>query len=329
MMMMMIDDSSFGKPVYNIREHIKKLFQKIKNGAFADADGFDLEFSHIEKKTEKDLYFGDYRSALKPCNRIKNRYSNVLPLERTRVVLKPIEGGEGSDYINASLISGETPESQNAYICTQGPMQDTFNDFWRMVWEQNSNIIVMLTKEVENLKVKCARYWPEKDAQIYGNLRVTVLATDNLHELITRTFLLEDTKSGDSRVVTQFQYISWPDHGLPVSTSAFLELIHMVDRQKRSGPIIVHCSAGIGRSGTFCTVHTTIAKFKADLVKYPDTPIPFNILQTVIFMRQQRPGMVQTKEQYMFCYLSIEEETSHLSKKLHINGLRSSLNYSQ
>lgn len=308
-----MDDVSLGKPICNLREHIKKLFQKTKCGLYGE-NGFDLEFATIEKRTERELYHGDYRSALKHCNRDKNRYSNVLPLEKSRVVLNTVDGIEGSDYINASFVRGESAGSET-YICTQGPLQNTVNDFWRMIWEQDCNIIVMLTKEIENLKVKCARYWPEKEPRVCGNIRVSVLSEDTLSEIIIRTFALEDIHTGVGRTVIHYQYVSWPDHGLPVSTTAFLELVRMVDKQKRTGPIVVHCSAGIGRSGTFCTVHNVITKYRHD-VSRSETPPVFNIMQTVIYMRGQRPGMVQTKEQYMFCCLSIEEETSYLSKSL-------------
>jgi len=319
-----MDDVTVGKPICNLREHIKKLFQKTKCGLYGE-NGFDLEFSHIEKKTERDLYYGDYRSALKACNRDKNRYSNVLPLEKSRVVLNYIDGVEGSDYINASFVRGDTPIGET-YICTQGPLQNTIDDFWRMVWEQDCNVVVMLTKEVENLKIKCARYWPDKGFRVCGNFRISLLSEESTPELIIRTFSLEDVQSGVGRTVVHYQYVSWPDHGLPVSTTAFLELVRMVDKQKRTGPIIVHCSAGIGRSGTFCTVHHVITKFRHDASKNDATPV-FNIMQTVISMRGQRPGMVQTKEQYMFCCLSIEEETSYVSKRLLLNA--KALNYSQ
>jgi len=239
--------------------------------------------------------------------------------------LKAVDG-EGSDYINASFVKGDLLCGET-YICTQGPLQNTINDFWRMVWEQDCNVIVMLTKEIENLKVKCARYWPDSnEPRLCGNLRISVLSEESSSELIIRTFTLEDIQTNVGRTVVHYQYVSWPDHGLPVSTSAFLELVGMVDKQKRTGPIIVHCSAGIGRSGTFCTVHHVITKFRQDALK-ADMPPVFNIMQTVIYMRSQRPGMVQTKEQYMFCCLSIEEQTSYLSKRLH--NTPKALNYSQ
>lgn len=310
------------RPVQCLRDHIKKLFQS-RHGMYGE-NGFDIEFSYIERKTEKELYFGDYKSAIQPCNHSKNRYSNVLPLERTRVILSK-DGTDGSDYINASYINGQIPGSERAYICTQGPTKNTIDDFWKMVWEQTSNVIVMLTKEVENTKPKCSRYWPEeREAEIFGQLRVTLLHVDLTGEIVIRTMLIEDMQ-GASRIITQFQYTSWPDHGLPVSTTAFLDLVRMVEKHKKTGPVIVHCSAGIGRSGTFCTVHSTITKYRYDLSTRPDVPPAFDILHTVIYMRQQRPGMVQTKEQYMFCYLSIDEEAS--TRKLNPLG-RAALSYS-
>lgn len=301
-----------GRPVQCLRDHIKKLFQS-RHGVYGE-NGFDIEFNYIERKTEKDFYFGDYKTAAQPCNHPKNRYSNVLPFEKTRVVLSK-DSSDGSDYINASYINGQIPGSEKAYICTQGPTKNTIDDFWKMVWEQNSSIVVMLTKEIENTMPKCSRYWPLDDdhSEIHGRLRVTLLNTETVGEMVIRTLMLEDSR-GSNRTITHYQYTSWPDHGLPVSTTAFLELVRMVDRQKKTGPVVVHCSAGIGRSGTFCTVHSIIAKYRYDLATKPDVPPAFDILHTVIYMRQQRPGMVQTKDQYMFCYLSIDEEASQVSK---------------
>lgn len=321
----LMDESTIGRPVQSLREHIKKLFQS-RHGIYGE-NGFDVEFSYIERKTEKDLYFGDFKTAILPHNHAKNRYSNVLPLEKTRVVIS--KDTDGSDYINASYINGQIPGSDKAYICTQGPTKNTVDDFWRMIWEQNTSVIVMLTKEIENTKPKCSRYWPEDEQQeVHGKLRVTVENVEVVGEVVVRTMRLEDTRQKDSgRTITQYQYTSWPDHGLPVSTTAFLELVRMVDKQKKVGPIVVHCSAGIGRSGTFCTVHSTIVKYRHDLTIKPDSSPSFDILHTVIYMRQQRPGMVQTKEQYMFCYLSIDEESSQHTKKFHPTG-RLSLSYS-
>jgi protein tyrosine phosphatase len=312
-------------PVVSFREHIKKLFQT-RHGIYGE-NGFDVEFNYIERKTERDNYLGDYKTAIQPYNHTKNRYSNVLPLEKTRVILSK-DDTEGSDYINASYINGVVPGSEKAYICTQGPTKNTIDDFWRMIWEQNSSVVVMLTKEVENMTPKCCRYWPEEgQAESFGKYRVTLNSVENSGEIVIRTFHMEDNWQGERRTITHYQYTCWPDHGLPVSTTAFLDLIKLVDKQKKTGPVVVHCSAGIGRSGTFCTVHCAISKYKHDLAAKPDTPPSFDILHTVIHMRQQRPGMVQTKDQYMFCYLSIDEEASQSSKKFNHTG-RLSLSYS-
>lgn len=325
-----MDESTVGRPVsvVALRDHIKRLFQT-RQGIYGE-NGFDIEFNYIERKTERDNYLADYRTAIQPCNHPKNRYSNVLPLEKTRVILSK-DGPDGSDYINASYINGQVPGSEKAYICTQGPTKNTIDDFWRMVWEQNSSVVVMLTKEVENTTPKCSRYWPEEGhTEQYGRIRVTSESMENVGEVVIRTMVLQDTRTDDpSRTITHYQYTSWPDHGLPVSTTAFLELVRMVDKQKKTGPVVVHCSAGIGRSGTFCTVHSAISKYRYDLSMKPDTPPSFDILHTVIHMRQQRPGMVQTKDQYMFCYLSIDEEASQSSKKFAPSELRELYQFSK
>jgi len=280
-----------------------------------------VEFNYIERKTMKDFNCAEYEVAKQPYNLCKNRYTNVLPLEQTRVLLSK-DSSDSSDYINASYISGQVPGSEKAYICTQGPTKNTLDDFWRMVWEQNSSVVVMLTKEVEGSRLKCCRYWPDNGtSETYGKLRVNTEREEMVGETTVRTMTLTDLRGELTRTITHYQFTSWPDHGLPLSTTSFLELVRMVDKQKKTGPIVVHCSAGIGRSGTFCTVHSTIAKYRYDLSIKPDVPPSFDILHTVIYMRQQRPGMVQTKEQYMFCYLSVDEEASQTTRRFNPSAL--------
>jgi len=278
---------------------------------------FDLEFNYIEKKSESDQFFGDYDSARLPLNRPKNRYSNVLPLEKTRVQLKTLDNIGGSDYINANWVDGLILGSEKAYISTQGPLQETIEDFWRMAWETESNVIVMLTKEVENDRVKCTHYWPQEpgEAFTFSAMKVVLNKEKRSFEdkLAERTLTLTYFPENASKKIKHFQYTEWPDHGLPESAAAFREILHRVDKVRlRKTPIVVHCSAGIGRTGTFCTVHSTLEKMNQHRAEKPDEPPEFNVLQTVLRMREQRVGMVQTKEQYVFCYKALLEEAQKL-----------------
>jgi len=301
-----------------LREHIEKLMHKL-NPEDVIFNGFDEEFNYIEYKTAQEQFFGDYKSAVVAVNKNKNRFSNVLPPESTRVVLQTIEGEEGSDYINANFISGYIPGSERSYIATQGPLAATFADFWRMVWEQNAAIVVMLTKEVENGRLKCDRYWPEVDTPLtVGYFKITMSDTEETQksELIERKLTILNLKEGKSRPVLHLQYIAWPDHGLPTSTTAFLSLIDEAYKFNNThGPLVVHCSAGIGRSGTFCTVHACIEKLRLDLKQHPDEEPKLGIVKAVLAARAQRPGMVQTKDQYMFVYLAILEKATEILQK--------------
>jgi len=254
---------------------------------------------------------------VKPVNRAKNRYSNVLPLESTRVILKK-KDDEESDYINANWVNGLIPGSEKAYISTQGPLQETVEDFWRMVWETESNVIAMLTREMENEILKCAHYWPYEKGNsfTFDDLRVTLVEESKTfnERLVHRRMFLEYFPTGETREVMHFQYVDWPDHGLPESAEAFREVLHNVEKVRRNKtPIIVHCSAGIGRTGTFCAVHSTLEKLSQQKKEKPDEPPEFNLLNTVLSLRAQRVGMVQTKEQYMFCYKALLEELEKLS----------------
>jgi protein tyrosine phosphatase len=308
-----------GLPASKLREHVQKLIQ-VKQTARGDMfNGFEEEFRYLNYKTDTQQIFGDYKSAMLGVNRVKNRFSNVLPPESTRVVLKTIEGEEGSDYINANFVSGYIPGSEKAYIATQGPLRETFQDFWRMVWEQNSTVVVMLTKEVEDGRHKCDRYWPEGDEAILTDLfKVTVSDSEERvnRELIERKLILHNLKTNETRPILHLQYVAWPDHGLPTSTTAFLSLLDDADRFDYTGaPIVVHCSAGIGRSGTFCTVHATIEKLLWDLKQHPDVEPKISAAKAVLNARAQRPGMVQTAEQYTFVYLAILEKTEEILKE--------------
>jgi len=231
------------------------------------------------------------------------------------VRLPPKDGEEESDYINANWVDGLIEGTEHAYITTQGPLQETIEDFWRMIWTTGSNVIAMLTKEMENDRLKCTQYWPHKVEESFSfdsELQVTLLAEKNNDRLLHRKLKLSDF-NGTERIVYQFQYMDWPDHGLPESTEAFREVLTNVDKvRKTKTPIVVHCSAGIGRTGTFCTVHSILQQLDKQRYDHPEEPPKVNILETVLKLRSQRIGMVQTKEQYVFCYKALAESVQQL-----------------
>jgi len=304
------------EPVEHLRQRMEELHQLLPDGQ----DGYAEEFNSVEKDSEPDNFFNERTSAKKAQNRTKNRYSNVLPYEKTRVILH--EGP--TDYINANYVDGEVPGSEKAYIATQGPLEGTVVDFWRMVWQENSIIVVMLTRIIENDRGKCHRYYPKEKEKTkeFPPFKITLLEKeprDKLHRsshgLIKRKFKLENSDYNACRDIYHFQYTEWPDHGLPASTAAFTELLHCVDgingtEYVRKSPIVVHCSAGIGRTGTFCTVHSTLRKLHYHIQTSQDANslnVKELIRTTVLRLRKSRFGMVQTKEQFQFCYMCLYE----------------------
>eukprot|EP01125_Pyxidicula_operculata_P019550 TRINITY_DN709_c4_g1_i1.p1 TRINITY_DN709_c4_g1~~TRINITY_DN709_c4_g1_i1.p1 ORF type:complete len:464 (-),score=87.43 TRINITY_DN709_c4_g1_i1:350-1741(-) len=307
-----------GEPVMNLRRHIQYLQQPVP-GTFVL--GFDVEFNYIEKMSSQKEFHTPCRIADLPENKEKNRYVNVKPPDHTRVTLTPVDNVPGSDYINANFING--PDGSKLYISAQGPMHNTIYDFWRMTWEHNVYVIVMLTKEVENGKEKCSKYWPDEHSDTLclatnpPNFLITLGAIDVHEELIERTLIVYNKITDQTRTITHFQYVGWPDHGLPPSTKAFTELVAHVDIKASeappNSPIGVHCSAGIGRSGTFCTVHMIYHMLRLHFKSHTKPP-PINVVQTILNLRQQRPGMVQTKEQFMFCYYAILDECQRLKQ---------------
>jgi len=298
--------------IYAIEDHIEKLKQPVLPDR-TDVTGFHLEFNYIDEKSEATKTT-DFTTASLEVNSKKNRYQNVLAQEDTRVKLAE---KEGSDYVNANFINGQIPGSEKAYIASQGPVQTILLDFWRMVWESNSCIVLMLTKEVESMRLKCDCYWPELETPLeLETMKITLQEKTDNDELSIRKLLLENSETNESRVITQFQYTAWPDHGVPVSTAAFLELAADADKANATkGPILVHCSAGIGRTGTFCTIHSTLERIKKELQENPKGDITINIPEVVLAIRKQRQNMVQTVEQYEFCYLAINDGVKELLKK--------------
>ncbi|XP_034266280.1 receptor-type tyrosine-protein phosphatase delta isoform X6 [Pantherophis guttatus] len=277
-------------PARNLYAYIQKLTQ-IETGE--NVTGMELEFKRL---ASSKAHTSRFISANLPCNKFKNRLVNIMPYESTRICLQPIRGVEGSDYINASFIDGY--RQQKAYVATQGPLAETTEDFWRMLWEHNSTIVVMLTKLREMGREKCHQYWPAERSARYQYFVVDPMAEYNMPQYILREFKVTDARDGQSRTVRQFQFTDWPEQGVPKSGEGFIDFIGQVHKTKeqfgQDGPISVHCSAGVGRTGVFITLSIVLERMRYEGV--------VDIFQTVKMLRTQRPAMVQTEDQYQFCY---------------------------
>ncbi|XP_029379627.1 receptor-type tyrosine-protein phosphatase beta [Echeneis naucrates] len=242
-------------------------------------------------------------SALLPENRGKNRYNNILPYDSTRVKLSYVDDDPCSDYINASYIPGNN--FRREYIATQGPLPGTKDDFWKMVWEQNVHIVVMVTQCVEKGRVKCDHYWPlDQDPLYYGDLIVQMLSESVLPEWTIREFnICSEEHLSFSRLVRQFHYTVWPDHGVPETTQSLIQFVRTVrdyiNRTPGSGPTVVHCSAGVGRTGTFIVLDR--------LLQQLDTKDTMEIYGTVFDLRLHRSHMVQTECQYAFLHQCVRD----------------------
>ncbi|CAO2627271.1 Receptor-type tyrosine-protein phosphatase H [Lemmus lemmus] len=239
-------------------------------------------------------------TALAPENTSKNRYRNVLPYDWSRVLLKPLHKEPGSDYINASFMPGLW--SSKEFIATQGPLPHTVGDFWRLVWEQKSHTLVMLTNCMESGRVKCEHYWP-LDAQpcTHGQLQVTLMSEEVKENWTVRDLQLFHVGEQQAHSVRQFHFLAWPDHGVPYSPDPLLDfqkvLREWVDQSMDGGPPIVHCSAGVGRTGTLIALDVLLRQLECEgLVG------PFSFVKK---MRESRPLMVQTEAQYIFLHQCI------------------------
>uniref|UniRef100_A0A3B1INP2 Protein tyrosine phosphatase non-receptor type 20 n=1 Tax=Astyanax mexicanus TaxID=7994 RepID=A0A3B1INP2_ASTMX len=214
-------------------------------------------------------------------NKKKNRYKNIVPFDTTRVVL-----GKDGGYINANFIKMLVKDESFHYIACQGPLPTTLGDFWQMVWEQKSNVIAMMTQEVEGGKVKCQRYWPDAShtAEMVGErLQITLVKDQHLENFVIRLIEVKDIQVSRTRV-THLNYTGWPDHGTPTQPEQLLTFISYMRHIHQSGPIITHCSAGIGRSGTLICIDVVLGLISKDA-------------DVSIFVLNRRGC-----EQYIFCY---------------------------
>uniref|UniRef100_A0A8C6PP85 protein-tyrosine-phosphatase n=1 Tax=Nothobranchius furzeri TaxID=105023 RepID=A0A8C6PP85_NOTFU len=299
------------------KETASSSTQQREMGPVTTADKSTTKVSTLHKDdpfstSNQDLNEGQtapWEMAKKDENRNKNRYGNIIAYDHTRVRLQLLDGDPHSDYINANYIDVSFYTFKKGlggyhrprhYIATQGPMQETVRDFWRMVWQENSASIVMVTNLVEVGRVKCVRYWPD-ETEVYGDIKVTLIETEPLAEYVIRTFTVQKKGHHEIRELRQFHFTSWPDHGVPCYATGLLGFIRQVKflNPPDAGPIAVHCSAGAGRTGCFIAVDIML-----DMAENEGVVDIFNCIRE---LRSQRVNMVQTEEQYVFVHDAILE----------------------
>lgn len=268
--------------------------------------------NHIERlKANDNLKFSQEYESIEPgqqftwdhsnmeVNKPKNRYANVIAYDHSRVILQPQDGILGGDYINANYCDGY--RKHNAYVATQGPLQDTFADFWRMCWELRTATIVMMTKLEERTRIKCDQYWPTRGTDTYGQMTITISEVQELATYCIRTFQVSRAGNPERREVKQLQFTAWPDHGVPDHPAPFLQFLRRVRNLNPSeaGPMVVHCSAGVGRTGCFIVIDSMLERMKHEKM--------IDIYGHVTCLRAQRNYMVQTEDQYIFIHDALLE----------------------
>lgn len=273
----------------------------------------EAEFREIDELGRWSAVYQEIRqqSSELPCkyaklpeNKTRNRYRDVSPFDHSRIQLQL----GTNDYINASLISVE--EAQRSYILTQGPLPNTCGHFWEMVWEQKSRGVVMLNRVIEKGSVKCAQYWPpsEEREEVFKdtNFKLTLVSEDVKSYYTVRQLELENLSTQETREILHFHYTTWPDFGVPESPASFLNFLFKVRESgclnSDHGPVVVHCSAGIGRSGTFCLVDSCLL-----LMSLRKDPLSVKIQDVLLEMRRYRMGLIQTADQLRFSYLAVIE----------------------
>uniref|UniRef100_G3SSF8 Receptor-type tyrosine-protein phosphatase H n=1 Tax=Loxodonta africana TaxID=9785 RepID=G3SSF8_LOXAF len=307
-----------GLLIFFLKKRNKKSQEKQESTDLAFSFPGDIlaeDFADHVRRNEKDSNCGfaeEYQQlaieghdqphtvASAPENNAKNRYRDVLPYDWSRVPLKTLHGEPGSDYINASFVPGLW--SSQEFIAAQGPLPQTVGDFWRLVWEQQSHTLVMLTNCVESGRVKCEHYWPlDSQPCTHGHLQVTLLGEEVTENWATRDLKLFHVEEQKALSVRQFHYTAWPDHGVPHSPDpllAFWKVLRKWLNQKMGGgPPIVHCSAGVGRTGTLIALDVLLRQLECEGLLGP-----FNFVRK---MRESRPSMVQTEAQYVFLHQCI------------------------
>ncbi|KAM3840465.1 LOW QUALITY PROTEIN: receptor-type tyrosine-protein phosphatase V-like [Vipera latastei] len=281
-------------PLQTFRQYYETRTANSNNGFFQDFEELK-EVGKEQPKTEAEV----------PANAIKNRYPHVLPYDYSRVKLRLLDGQPHSDYINANFVPGYN--SPQEFIATQGPLKKTMDDFWRLVWEQNICTIVMLTVGMENGRVLCEYYWPTDISPVSsGEISIHLLAQNFADEWTTREFKLQHKGLNMERRLSHLHYTAWPNHGVPESTLSMIAFIELVRAHMQSvnecGPILVHGSAGVGRTGTFIALDRLLQQLKHEKL--------VDIFNTIYSLRMNRHCMIETLGQYIFLHSCILEKIS-------------------